>query len=118
MLRRHPFLGEKGGNVMGCSSCLFFGLLMQLRNLVWATSKHDVFLMSQSSIIHWLSLTCAKSEVLNFSGHVAPSVVSSSRQFFGLQRNNLWDVIIFLTCQIILFSVKFGCLIKQLTFPV
>lgn len=104
--------------MMGCSSCLFFGLPMQLRNLVWATSKHDVYLMSQSSIIHWLSLTCAKSEVLNVSGHVAPSEVSSSRQFFRFQRNNLWDVIIFLTCQIVLFSVKFGCLIKQLTFPV
>lgn len=49
-------------------------LHFQLRNLVWATSKHDVYLMSQSSIIHWLSLTCAKSEVLNVSGHVAPSV--------------------------------------------
>ncbi|XP_027368899.1 uncharacterized WD repeat-containing protein C2A9.03-like isoform X1 [Abrus precatorius] len=48
-------------------------LHFQLRNLVWATSKHDVYLMSQFSIMHWSSLTCTRSEVLNVSGHVAPS---------------------------------------------
>ncbi|KVH99210.1 protein of unknown function DUF2415 [Cynara cardunculus var. scolymus] len=47
-------------------------LHFQLRNLVWATSKHDVYLMSHFSVIHWSSLTCNKSEVLNVSGHVAP----------------------------------------------
>ncbi|XP_043702461.1 uncharacterized WD repeat-containing protein C2A9.03-like [Telopea speciosissima] len=47
-------------------------LHFQLRNLVWATSKHDVYLMSHYSIIHWSSLTCNKSEILNLSGHVAP----------------------------------------------
>ncbi|RDY13513.1 hypothetical protein CR513_01554, partial [Mucuna pruriens] len=45
----------------------------KLRNLVWATSKHDVYLMSQFSIIHWSSLACKSSEVLNVSGHVAPA---------------------------------------------
>ncbi|PIN21344.1 hypothetical protein CDL12_05956 [Handroanthus impetiginosus] len=48
-------------------------LHFQLRNLVWATSKHDVYLMSHFSVMHWSSLTCTKSEVLNVSGHVAPS---------------------------------------------
>ncbi|GLT26439.1 hypothetical protein SLA2020_015030 [Shorea laevis] len=48
-------------------------LHFQLRNLVWATSKHDVYLMSHFSVIHWSSLTCGKREVLNVSGHVAPS---------------------------------------------
>ncbi|XP_059444413.1 uncharacterized WD repeat-containing protein C2A9.03-like [Corylus avellana] len=48
-------------------------LHLQLRNLVWATSNHDVYLMSHFSVIHWSSLTCSKSEVLNASGHVAPS---------------------------------------------
>ncbi|GFZ12857.1 transducin/WD40 repeat-like superfamily protein [Actinidia rufa] len=47
-------------------------LHFQLRNLVWATSKHDVYLMSHSQVVHWSSLTCNKSEVLNVSGHVAP----------------------------------------------
>ncbi|XP_044472806.1 uncharacterized WD repeat-containing protein C2A9.03-like [Mangifera indica] len=48
-------------------------LHFQLRNLVWATSKHDVYLMSHYSIVHWSSLTCSRSQVLNVSGHVAPT---------------------------------------------
>ncbi|KAG6407367.1 hypothetical protein SASPL_130356 [Salvia splendens] len=44
----------------------------KLRNLVWATSKHDVYFLSHFSIMHWSSLSCTKSEVLNVSGHVAP----------------------------------------------
>lgn len=48
-------------------------LHFQLRNLVWATSKHDVYLMSNSCIIHWSSLARRKSEVVNVSGHVAPT---------------------------------------------
>ncbi|XP_074310827.1 putative WD repeat-containing protein C2A9.03 [Silene latifolia] len=48
-------------------------LHFQLRNLVWATSKHDVYLISNSCIIHWSALSHTKSEVLNVSGHVAPT---------------------------------------------
>ncbi|XP_010534826.1 PREDICTED: uncharacterized WD repeat-containing protein C2A9.03-like [Tarenaya hassleriana] len=48
-------------------------LHFQLRNLVWATSKHDVYLMSHFQVMHYNSITCAKAEVLNVSGHVAPS---------------------------------------------
>ncbi|XP_057957703.1 uncharacterized WD repeat-containing protein C2A9.03-like [Malania oleifera] len=47
-------------------------LHFQLRNLVWANSKHDVYLMSNYSVMHWSSLSCNLSEVLNFAGHVAP----------------------------------------------
>ncbi|PKA57780.1 Katanin p80 WD40 repeat-containing subunit B1 like [Apostasia shenzhenica] len=47
-------------------------LHFQLRNLVWATSKHDVYFMSNSSVIHWSATSCNLSEVINFSGHVAP----------------------------------------------
>ncbi|KAL5972313.1 hypothetical protein ACLOJK_041566 [Asimina triloba] len=47
-------------------------LHFQLRNLVWATSKHDVYLMSHFSVMHWSTISCNKSEVLNVSGHVAP----------------------------------------------
>ncbi|RZC04908.1 putative WD repeat-containing protein C2A9.03 isoform F [Glycine soja] len=47
-------------------------LHFQLRNLVWATSKHDVYLVSSYSIIHWSSLNSKRSEILNVSGHVAP----------------------------------------------
>ncbi|KAI9078715.1 hypothetical protein K1719_039302 [Acacia pycnantha] len=45
----------------------------QLRNLVWATSKHDVYLISNYSVMHWSSLTGNLSEIINFSGHVAPT---------------------------------------------
>ncbi|KAL6497648.1 hypothetical protein OROHE_027081 [Orobanche hederae] len=48
-------------------------LHFQLRNLVWSTSKHDVYLVSYFSILHWSSLSSKKTEVLNVSGHVAPS---------------------------------------------
>ncbi|PSS35915.1 hypothetical protein CEY00_Acc00228 [Actinidia chinensis var. chinensis] len=48
-------------------------LHFQLRNLVWATSKHDVYLMSNYSVMHWSSLSCNLSEVLNFSRHIAPN---------------------------------------------
>ncbi|KAE9466030.1 hypothetical protein C3L33_02061, partial [Rhododendron williamsianum] len=47
-------------------------LVLQLRNLVWATSKHDVYFLSHFSVTHWSALTCKKIEVLNVSGHVAP----------------------------------------------
>ncbi|KAL6543029.1 hypothetical protein OROHE_010549 [Orobanche hederae] len=48
-------------------------LHFQLRNLVWATSKHDVYLLSHYSVKHWSSLNCSQSEVVNLSGHIAPS---------------------------------------------
>ncbi|CDP14624.1 unnamed protein product [Coffea canephora] len=48
-------------------------LHFQLRNLVWATSKHDVYLISNYSILHWSALLHRLSEVLNFSGHVVPT---------------------------------------------
>ncbi|KAK1406913.1 hypothetical protein QVD17_38522 [Tagetes erecta] len=47
-------------------------LHFQLRNLVWATSKHDVYFMSHFSVFHWSSLKRDKKEVLNVAGHVAP----------------------------------------------
>lgn len=59
-----------------CTSLTTFpDVVMQLRNLVWATSKHDVYLMSDYSVMHWSSLSGHLSEVLNFSGHVAPTEV-------------------------------------------
>ncbi|CAI8595770.1 unnamed protein product [Vicia faba] len=48
-------------------------LHFQLRNMVWATSKHDAYFMSNFSVMHWSSLTCTSSKILNVSGHVAPS---------------------------------------------
>ncbi|KAL5711707.1 hypothetical protein ACHQM5_013962 [Ranunculus cassubicifolius] len=48
-------------------------LHFQLRNLVWATSKHDVYLMSHYAVTHWSSLSRRSREILNFKGHVAPA---------------------------------------------
>ncbi|KAM0854181.1 hypothetical protein ACQ4PT_050584 [Festuca glaucescens] len=47
-------------------------LHFQLRNLVWATARHDVYLMSCLSALHWSPLTSEKQEVIDFEGHVAP----------------------------------------------
>lgn len=47
-------------------------LHFQLRNLVWSTSKHDVYLISQYSVIHWSALSSDQNEILNVAGHVAP----------------------------------------------
>lgn len=49
--------------------------VLQLRNLVWATSKHDVYLISNYSLMHWSSISNNLTEVLDFSGHIAPSEV-------------------------------------------
>ena len=57
-------------------------LALQLRNLVWSTSKHDVYLMSHFSIVHWSSLSSKRTEVLDVSGHVAPCEVHLSHDFF------------------------------------
>lgn len=48
---------------------------VQLRNLVWATSKHDVYLVSNYSVMHWSSLLQNLTEVLNFSGNIVPTEV-------------------------------------------
>ncbi|CAM0906842.1 unnamed protein product [Alopecurus aequalis] len=44
----------------------------QLRNLVWATSKHDVYMTQNNSVMHWSSLLQRGKEVLNVSGQVVP----------------------------------------------
>ncbi|XP_074306860.1 putative WD repeat-containing protein C2A9.03 [Silene latifolia] len=68
---------EKGGNYYD----FFYNSRMvkptilhfQLRNLVWASSKHDVYLMSNFQVMHWSSLSRNLTEVVNFEEHVAPS---------------------------------------------
>ncbi|CAN6559147.1 unnamed protein product [Malus baccata var. baccata] len=60
-------------NARSVKSTILHFQVCWLRNLVWATSKHDIYLMSHFSVVHWSSLSCTKSEVLNVSGHVTPS---------------------------------------------
>ncbi|ANM60160.1 Transducin/WD40 repeat-like superfamily protein [Arabidopsis thaliana] len=45
-----------------------------LRNLVWATSKHDVYFMNNYSLMHWSSLLQRGKEVLNVAKPIVPSM--------------------------------------------
>ncbi|AAF17690.1 F28K19.28 [Arabidopsis thaliana] len=46
----------------------------KLRNLVWATSKHDVYFMNNYSLMHWSSLLQRGKEVLNVAKPIVPSM--------------------------------------------
>ncbi|XP_026446967.1 uncharacterized protein LOC113347507 isoform X2 [Papaver somniferum] len=46
----------------------------QLRNLLWATSKHDVYLLQNYSVMHWSALLRRGKEVLNVAGPIAPTM--------------------------------------------
>lgn len=45
---------------------------LQLRNFVWATSKHDVYMAQNNSVMHWSSLLQRGTEVLHVAGQVVP----------------------------------------------
>ncbi|KAL8162353.1 hypothetical protein V2J09_013842 [Rumex salicifolius] len=64
-------------------------LHFQLRNLVWSTSKHDVYLMSNYSVMHWSSLSSTLSEVINFAGHVAPAEKHKGNLFEGFTQTQI-----------------------------
>ncbi|KAF8050636.1 hypothetical protein N665_1917s0004 [Sinapis alba] len=61
----------------------------QLRNLVWATSKHDVYLMSNFLVNHYSTLTSRKHEVLNVQGHVSPSEKHAESLLEGFTRTQV-----------------------------
>ncbi|KAL4565979.1 hypothetical protein LXL04_030087 [Taraxacum kok-saghyz] len=46
----------------------------QLRNLLWATSKHDLYLMQNYSVMHWSSLLKRGKEVINVAMPVLPTL--------------------------------------------
>lgn len=50
-------------------------VLLQLRNLLGATSKHDVYLMQNYSVMHWSSLLRRGKEVLNVAKPIVPTLV-------------------------------------------
>ncbi|XP_028085014.1 uncharacterized WD repeat-containing protein C2A9.03-like isoform X2 [Camellia sinensis] len=47
---------------------------LQLRNLLWATSKHDVYLIQNYSVMHWSSLLGRSKEVLNVAKPIVPTL--------------------------------------------
>ncbi|KAK6940136.1 WD40 repeat [Dillenia turbinata] len=46
----------------------------QLRNLLWATTKHDVYLMQNYSLMHWSSLLGRAKEVVSVAKPVNPTL--------------------------------------------
>ncbi|KAH6756740.1 Transducin/WD40 repeat-like superfamily protein [Perilla frutescens var. hirtella] len=46
----------------------------QLRNLLWATSKHDVYLTQNYSVMHWSSMLRKSKEVLNVAKPIVPTL--------------------------------------------
>ncbi|EFJ18234.1 hypothetical protein SELMODRAFT_112794 [Selaginella moellendorffii] len=48
----------------------------QLRNLIWATSKHDVYLMQNFCVLHWSPVSQKVSQVLNVNSPPPPEVRS------------------------------------------
>ncbi|XP_078433930.1 putative WD repeat-containing protein C2A9.03 [Wolffia australiana] len=64
-------------------------LHFQLRNLVWATSKHDVYLISNNAVVHWSAISHDLSEVLNFCGHVAPCEKHQGSLMEGFSRTQV-----------------------------
>ncbi|XP_025012169.2 uncharacterized WD repeat-containing protein C2A9.03 isoform X2 [Ricinus communis] len=57
-----------------------------LRNLLWATSKHDVYLMQNYSVMHWSSLLRRGREVLNVAKPIAPTLKRSGLLAQSLSR--------------------------------
>ncbi|XP_025668231.1 uncharacterized WD repeat-containing protein C2A9.03 isoform X3 [Arachis hypogaea] len=50
------------------------GHYFMLRNLLWATSKHDVYLMQNYSVMHWSSLQQRGKEVFNVATPIVPTL--------------------------------------------
>ncbi|KAI3789358.1 hypothetical protein L2E82_02151 [Cichorium intybus] len=72
-----------------------FQVMSPLRNLVSATSKYDVYLMSNYSIMHWSSLSYKLTEILNFSSHVAPNEFAVLKKVEGISSETmllLWSM--------------------------
>ncbi|XP_075518796.1 putative WD repeat-containing protein C2A9.03 isoform X2 [Primulina tabacum] len=51
-----------------------------LRNLLWATSKHDVYLMQNYSVMHWSPLLRRGKEVLNAAKPIVPALKHPNSQ--------------------------------------
>ncbi|KAL5190526.1 putative WD repeat-containing protein [Glycine soja] len=47
---------------------------IMLRNLLWATSKHDVYFMQNYSVMHWSALLRRGKEVLNVTKPIIPTL--------------------------------------------
>jgi WD40 repeat protein len=64
----------------------------QLRNLVWATSNHDVFLMHDASIVHWDAAARRRTPVLHLGGNHVNLGPGESRKALGPSATLLGNV--------------------------
>ncbi|PHU20300.1 hypothetical protein BC332_11451 [Capsicum chinense] len=67
-------------------------LYPELRNLLWSTSKHDVYLMQNHSVMHWSSLLRRGKEVLNVARPLVPTMKypgSEARSLTRVQISNM-----------------------------
>ncbi|KAL6855926.1 hypothetical protein ACP4OV_018728 [Aristida adscensionis] len=63
----------------------------QLRDLVWATSKHDVYMTQDCLVKHWSSLLQTEREVLNLEDHVFPKQrINGARPLFRMQISTMF----------------------------
>ncbi|XP_057794566.1 uncharacterized WD repeat-containing protein C2A9.03-like isoform X1 [Salvia miltiorrhiza] len=58
----------------------------QLRNLLWATSKHDVYLTQNYSVMHWSSTQRKSKEVINVAKPIVPILNSPGSMAQTLSR--------------------------------
>ncbi|XP_066398125.1 uncharacterized WD repeat-containing protein C2A9.03-like [Miscanthus floridulus] len=62
----------------------------QLRDLIWATSKHDVYTTQNYSVMHWSSLLQRGEEVLNVANRVLPKkTVRGAQPLFRMQMSSI-----------------------------
>ncbi|KAK4859762.1 hypothetical protein QYF36_011243 [Acer negundo] len=66
----------------------------QLRNLLCATSKHDVYLLQNYSVMHWSSLLRRGKEVLNVAKPVVPTLKSPGSLAQSLNRVQISTMIV------------------------
>lgn len=106
-LPHHIFLSSfslLGVDIDVINSCL------QLRNLLWATSKHDVYFMQNYSVMHWSALLRRGKEVLNVAKPIIPTLVRSPTQLircFSFVLNALdMSVILFLCRSVLDFQLN------------
>lgn len=78
--------------MLSIDECInLFIFLFQLRNLLWSTSKHDVYLMQNYSVMHWSSLLRRGEEVLNVARPLVPTMVSSAFCLPFVYLNDFWQ---------------------------
>ena len=62
-----------------CCLCL----PLQLRNLLWATSAHDLYVVHENRVQHWSGATRKTSTILDVSGGVAGAAAPGLGQVGG-----------------------------------